>query len=269
MPLPMSGNQVDKLSARLRHADSISDDDHELLLQIHLCYQKALDEVQQRLGRIGYSPTSRTKTTSVLVGKLRREGTTIKRVQDIAGARIVADCDRDQQDEIVQAIAEAFAGDKPPKIKDRRKEENSHGYRAVHIIVTVQDLPVEIQVRTHAQDMWAQIVESLADRWGRGIRYGEPPPDPDRVELGKLTRGDLWLAIAGLSEQINQIETLGANLNELDRMTELARVRGVETEAEQSEGHARQGDIDAIKKRRVAAEKALRESLSVLRDWAR
>lgn len=138
----------------------------------------------------GYSPTSRTKTTGVLIDKLRREHSSLKSVQDIAGTRIICD-DRDEQDDIVARVVAAFAdGSRPPKVKDRRQAP-SHGYRAVHVIGTVEDLPVEIQVRTGRQDRWAQIVESLGDRWGRQIRYGESPPQPDlAIEPGlTITRG--------------------------------------------------------------------------------
>jgi hypothetical protein len=48
----------------------------------------------------------------------------------------------------------------------------SFGYQAVHVIVTASQCAVEIQVRTPLQDLWAQVVEGIADRFGRGIRYG-------------------------------------------------------------------------------------------------
>ena len=36
-------------------------------------------------------------------------------------------------------------------------------------------IPVEIQVRTRWQHEWAELFEKLADRVGRGIRYGDAP----------------------------------------------------------------------------------------------
>ena len=41
---------------------------------------------------------------------------------------------------------------------DRRKNP-TYGYRAVHVIVYWDGIPVEIQIRTELQDTWAQIVE--------------------------------------------------------------------------------------------------------------
>jgi ppGpp synthetase/RelA/SpoT-type nucleotidyltranferase len=49
------------------------------------------------------------------------------------------------------------------------------GYRAVHVIAYPDGYPIEIQIRTEWQHLWAEWFERLADRYGRGIRYGEPP----------------------------------------------------------------------------------------------
>jgi ppGpp synthetase/RelA/SpoT-type nucleotidyltranferase len=43
------------------------------------------------------------------------------------------------------------------------------------VIPRVDGHPIEIQVRTPLQDLWAQTIERLADRVGRAIRYGERP----------------------------------------------------------------------------------------------
>jgi ppGpp synthetase/RelA/SpoT-type nucleotidyltranferase len=42
-------------------------------------------------------------------------------------------------------------------------------------VVHVDNVPVEIQVRTELQHEWAEFFEKLADHLGRGIRYGEQP----------------------------------------------------------------------------------------------
>jgi ppGpp synthetase/RelA/SpoT-type nucleotidyltranferase len=68
-----------------------------------------------------------------------------------------------EQDHLVSQIAGLFPG---AKKVDRRKRP-SHGYRAVHLIVSVERRVVEIQVRTAMQDLWAQAMERLADKVGR------------------------------------------------------------------------------------------------------
>ncbi len=64
-----------------------------------------------------------------------------------------------------------------------------NGYRAVHVIVFPDGIPVEIQVRTRWQHEWAELYEKLADQVGRGIRYGEPPLSLfDDAELSMMPR---------------------------------------------------------------------------------
>jgi len=89
--------------------------------------------------------------------------------------RIAGTFDRRGQDVLVAQLVELFSDDKrAPKVVDRRTEP-SHGYRAVHVIVFVRSLPVEIQIRTQLQHEWADLFEKLADHIGRRVRYGEPP----------------------------------------------------------------------------------------------
>ncbi len=218
----MSRSAVDRLGKRLATEGEIDDADYELLIEVLTAYQQALQETQERLHRLGYSPTSRTKTTSVLVDKLRREHSSLKSVQDIAGTRIIC-ADRDEQNDIVQSVVTCFAdGGREPKVKDRR-DEPSHGYRAVHVVVTVQDLPVEIQIRTERQDTWAQIVESLGDRWGRQIRYGEGPAEPDRpiVPGASVTRAKLWTLVQGMSDRTDTVERWQQSVMDIVRFHEV------------------------------------------------
>jgi ppGpp synthetase/RelA/SpoT-type nucleotidyltranferase len=70
----------------------------------------------------------------------------------------------------------AVCEDKFPRtdVKDRR-ESPSHGYRAVHVIVTILGKLIEIQIRTELQDLWAQISEKSADLFGQEVKYGGGP----------------------------------------------------------------------------------------------
>ena len=47
----------------------------------------------------------------------------------------------------------------------------------MHIIATAQSRPVEIQVRTELQHLWAQLSERLSDARGSAIKYGGGDPD--------------------------------------------------------------------------------------------
>lgn len=201
---------MDALGKRLR-AGNVSDEDWELLEHVLDAHQRALDAVVEHVVQLGYAPTSRVKSTGTLIEKLKR-GTSFKSVQDTAGARIVVDGDLAAQDTLVQDLVDDFDVDVTRHVKDRRRQPN-HGYRAVHVIVINDGLPVEVQVRTSLQDLWAQMMERLADSWGRGIRYGEPLSSAD-VELipgsvGQgiaLTRGDLLDAIFQFGIVISRAE---------------------------------------------------------------
>ncbi|HEV2755682.1 MAG TPA: hypothetical protein VG318_07880 [Actinomycetota bacterium] len=197
-----SNSQLDRLGERLRSGDAPSRDDLRLLQQFRAAHTPALTVVEAELQRLGFSPTSRTKTPGTIIDKLVRETTRLTSIQDIAGTRIVPDVTLDEQDAIVSKIAARLGG----KVYDRR-ETPSHGYRAVHLVARVQTRRVEVQVRTPLQHLWAEVMERVADRFGRGIRYGEMPREAAR-------RGTVEGLIA-LSENIAHHEGLRASLEAL------------------------------------------------------
>jgi len=53
-----------------------------------------------------------------------------------------------------------------------RREHPSYGYRSVHVIITIADKPVEVQVRTSLQHAWAEFSEKLSDVVDPTIKYG-------------------------------------------------------------------------------------------------
>ncbi|WP_217575371.1 hypothetical protein [Streptomyces sp. GbtcB7] len=176
MALPFSKSQITRLGERLVRADEPSDEDLAALSQLLIAYDDTLASALELVRDLGFDPTSRVKNTGTILEKLARHGGSwLKSIQDLAGMRIVLDGDRAVQDEAVHLITEAFmSAEREPKIMDRRSQP-SQGYRAVHVIVYPDSIPVEIQVRTQWQHEWADMFEKLADLIGRGIRYGEPP----------------------------------------------------------------------------------------------
>lgn len=187
-----------------------------MLAQVAEGYQAVLDKVEEKLQGIGLQATTRVKTTGTLVDKLRRQPQLpMKTIHDVAGARIVIDGGRWEQDHEAARIMDCFAAcPKAPELIDRR-EQPSAGYRAVHVIVFEDGLPVEIQIRTKLQDTWAQITEKLGDAWGRGLRYGVGPDEPDTtVELSEsdsesetVTRREVIEMMAHLADLIDMIES--------------------------------------------------------------
>jgi hypothetical protein len=213
--LPISRTALGALGDRLSRAAQPEDSDLDLLEQVLEIYGAVMIEEQDRIAGLGYDAVGRTKTTGVLIDKLRRSGQSgsLKTVQDLAGLRIVMASGegRVEQNAIAAAItATAVAAGHTVREVDRRANP-SHGYRALHLVITTADkIPVEVQVRTNHQHVWAQLVETLGDWWGRGIRYGESLPSPDTLfgeQDGEIiTRRMFWDQVQGLGDGLATLE---------------------------------------------------------------
>lgn len=144
----------------------------------------------------------------------------LARMEDVAGVRVALNITRREQDTVVERITQAFPG---AKVKDRRTHP-SFGYRAVHVIVTVDGYRVEIQVRTALQNLWAQMQERLADQWGRGMRYGGEPDDPAALAAPGWTRREVAAVMQQLSQFIDVVERYEAGLEErMELLEQLGR----------------------------------------------
>jgi ppGpp synthetase/RelA/SpoT-type nucleotidyltranferase len=221
MPLPMTKGEINRLGERLAASETPSQADLVQLAKVLAAYQVVLESVMDDLRALGFSPTGRVKTTTSMISKLRRiRGMDLSRVQDLAGARFVVD-DLTAQDMARDKIREFYSGEGCPVIVTDRRTDPSYGYRAVHVRVTIQAMPVEIQIRTELQDSWAQIVERLADRWGRGIRYGEDPERPYRLSYadweGRSVRGPR-------RQVVEVLGWLSEDMYDLELSRQLARV---------------------------------------------
>lgn len=199
----MTKSQINKLGEKLRKAIALDADALLRLQQFRASYDEPLQKAQTILREIGFEATSRLKTTNTIIEKLRRERTRLAEMQDIGGLRVVAEGNLSEQDMIVKRIVDAF-----PNIKviDRRRNP-THGYRAVHLIVTIDGHLIEIQVRTQLQDLWAQAMERLADEAGREIRYGGAPQArvADVENLLNISRESA--EIEDILTSLNQLET--------------------------------------------------------------
>lgn len=248
MSLPISRSQLDRLGERLVSSEPPSDPDLALLGQVLAAYDITLRIAQNLLAQRGYLVSARLKSSETLIDKLRRERSMkLKSVQDVAGARIVTDGTRVGQDETVAEVVRIFSdGAKAPRTIDRRDSPSS-GYRAVHVIVHCGAVPVEVQARTRLQHRWAQTFERIADNWGRGIRYGGLPDDPERdVRIGssRITRAGLVDLLHGYSAQIDTVESAQVELSTLRTALELARADGALPD--QDEYHAIWGEVEEL-----------------------
>jgi ppGpp synthetase/RelA/SpoT-type nucleotidyltranferase len=171
--IALSKTQIDKLGERIRRGVA-SEDDLRLLAAYRDSFRDAYLHVTRLLmQRARIEVTGRTKSNLSIERKVVREShLRLSQMQDIEGCRIVVPDHESQQVHLM--IAEALFSD--AKVDDRR-ERPSHGYRAVHVIVTVDRRAVEVQIRTILQDLWAQLCERLADELNEpDIKYGGGSP---------------------------------------------------------------------------------------------
>lgn len=124
--------------------------------------------------------TTRIKPVATLLEALRA-GVRLSSVPDIAGVRMAEVSGISNQDNIVAAAVLAFPG---ATVRDTRLDPSA-GYRAVHLGVQSEGLPVEVQVRLWSQHRWADATELVADAWGRPVRHGGAPSGatPEEIEV--------------------------------------------------------------------------------------
>ena len=143
----LSKTQIDRLGDRLREG-RLEDADLRALDAYRRAFSEAYESVIQVIREeVGLEPTGRpAKSTKSIIDKLRRESLRLSQMQDIAGCRVIVS-DMRSQNEVAASLKRAFDH---TSLVDRR-EHPSHGYRAVHLIVTNANRNVEVQIRTELQ----------------------------------------------------------------------------------------------------------------------
>lgn len=138
--------------------------------------------------------SARLKRMEALIRKVKRLKSDPSKMEDIVGLRVVVG-DRIEQDRLCRQLERS---DKYCDIHDYTMSARSDGYRAAHIIVderrdeTSGVRPVEIQVRTYLQHLWA----SLSEVFGQQVKEGGGSSDVREM-------------LRNLSERIADIETNG------------------------------------------------------------
>jgi ppGpp synthetase/RelA/SpoT-type nucleotidyltranferase len=156
--MAISKTQIDRLGDRLKQGPH-TERDLRLLDEYRRSFGEACEAVVRTIRNLGEAPTVRVaKSTLSIVEKLRRERIRLSQMQDIAGWGVVV-ADILQQDRFVASLKTTFP---PASVIDRRDNPN-YGYRAVHVIAEVSGKPVEIQVRSSLQHLWAEFSEKSSD----------------------------------------------------------------------------------------------------------
>ena len=163
-----SKTQIDRLGDRLKKGD-ITDDDLRLLDTYRRSFSEAYEMVVGCIrDEMAMEPTGRrAKSTSSISDKLRRESIRLTQIQDIAGCRLIVS-NIAAQENVLESLKGIFEN---VTVVDRRKQP-SHGYRAVHAIVSYSGKVVKIQIRTVLQQLWTEMSEKFSDVVEPAIKYG-------------------------------------------------------------------------------------------------
>jgi putative GTP pyrophosphokinase len=164
----LSKTQIDKLGERLKRGN-ITEADLRLLDQYRRSFTEAYEIVVGKIrNELKLEPTGRpAKSTTSISDKLRRESIRLTQIQDIAGCRLIVQ-NIAEQDSVIKALENLF---ERTTVVDRR-EKPSHGYRAVHVVVSNLGKSIEVQVRTLLQQLWAELSEKFSDVVDPAIKYG-------------------------------------------------------------------------------------------------
>ena len=228
----LSKNQIDRLGDRLRDG-SHSEADLGLLDEYRRSFGQAYEAVIRAIRQLSQAPTGRpAKSTLSIVEKLRRESIRLSQMQDIAGCRVIV-TDVVVQERFIASLKEAFPG---ASVMDRRQDPSS-GYRAVHVIAEVAGKPIEIQVRSALQHLWAEVSEKSSDVLDPKIKYGGGPDEWRKflTETSQLVsyyeEGEAKIAPLLVSHQarVAEYEVAAGKYIEIEkRMADLRENRGLE-----------------------------------------
>ena len=212
----VSKSQVDQLGERIRK-NGITEADLQLLDFYRRSFARAYDHVVTTIRNdLGFEPTGRpTKSTTSIADKLARESLRLSQMQDIAGCRIVV-ADIIEQDALVDRLTEVF---ETKSLFDRR-ESSSHGYRAVHVVVRHMDMPIEIQIRTAFQHLWAELSEKLSDLVEPAVKYGGGPEALVEFLLSASERGRLLESFERRLDQRKDWENQREEIADLAKLIE-------------------------------------------------
>lgn len=151
-------------------------------------------EVAQRLKRL---PT--------IIDKLAREQGRVTQMHDIGGVRAILPSLR----HIYAVRRRLLKSWTIIRVRDYIEEPKSSGYRALHVIVQRRGYPIEVQLRTIAQDVWANIIEEQSRESGVGLKFGAGDADVHvmlirlsdtlaRLDKGEISGEELRATLAGL-----------------------------------------------------------------------
>jgi hypothetical protein len=144
--------------------------------------------------------TQRLKRLDTLIGKLARERGSVTQMQDIGGVRAVLP----SLAHVLVVRRRLLKSWSIIRERDYVAEPKSSGYRALHLIVRRNGFPIEVQLRTVGQDIWANTVEETSRLIGVELKFGAGDERADQV----------FLSMADLFARFDRAEISDADLRE-------------------------------------------------------
>lgn len=178
MSSTLSKAAIDRAGKRLRDDAIPRPEDVAIYNEYRASLEPALAEVEDVVRSIGGEDavSSRLKRLDSVIAKLRRGDFKLTQIQDIAGCRLLV-LGLVEQDAALSTLLDALDC---RRVTDYRTSDHIAGYTAVHMLCRADgEKPVEVQIRTLMQQLWALTSERLAHRpsVGMDIKYGTGPLD--------------------------------------------------------------------------------------------
>ncbi len=193
-----------------------------------MSYRFGLEEVMTKINILkdefqyihDYNPIehvkSRVKSPESILKKINRKDLEVsiasikENIRDIAGIRIVCSFVSD-----IYTISEMIQSQKDLKIiecKDYIKNPKPNGYQSLHLILQVpvfmsdrvEDVYVEIQIRTIGMDFWASLEHKIFYKYNKDI----PQKLKDELREAAITISQLEKKMEALNKEIERIKQL-------------------------------------------------------------
>ena len=208
------------------------------LTRFMMSYKFGLDELNTKIDILkqefqyihDYNPIehvkSRIKSPESIMKKVYRKGfefslSSIKEnIQDIAGIRITCSFISD-----IYRISDMLQSQKDIKLlvcKDYIKNPKPNGYQSLHLILQVpvfmsdrvEDVCVEVQIRTIAMDFWASLEHKIYYKYNKEI----PHSLKDELKNAADTVTQLDKRMEGIQKEVNKIKQSVSSKDELQEI---------------------------------------------------
>ncbi len=121
----------------------------------------------------------RLKRRPQILRKMRRFSVRLTQLQDIGGNRVIVDTNSDVE-ALRRFLLDRIKGDSTINLfretDYRVKGRDDTGYRALHMILSHNDLKIELQLRSRAQHHWAESIERTSVIYGYHLKENEGDP---------------------------------------------------------------------------------------------